>query len=299
MRALPSLLAVSFLVAACASAATGDPSAGQSASAAPSAASTATPGYQVATGADQLIFRLADEGGFVGPGYLLVRTPRLALYGDGTLIVPGPFPTADPAPLIPNLRVMHVTVAEIQKIVAAADADGLLGPDMNYRSVGTPDASDTVFTTIVGGRVHTITAGGLGLDIPAPDPATAAAREKLLDFETKILDLSTFLGRAVGDDGAYEPTALAVFMTAGPQSPGDSTSPTVTWPLSVDPATGGRPTLVDGTTCVAVSGADLAAFTTVAVTATPMTVWSAPSGAYSAAVRPVYPNESACGPAAG
>jgi len=66
----------------------------------------------------------------------------------------------------------------------------------------------------------------------------------------------------------------------------------VTWPLAADPATGAvvRP----GTTCLALAGADLAAFTALAKSANALSAWVAPSGRYSVAVRPLLPDENGC-----
>jgi hypothetical protein len=281
MRKLISILAIPLIAAACTGSATGTPS-GTAAGTASSAPSQAAAKYQVATGADSLILQIASEGGFISPSFQLTRTPLLALYGDGRVIVPGAVDASLPQPLLPNLRQQHVTPAEIQKILAAADAAGLLGPDATYGGPGMPDAPNTVFRTTVAGVTHIINASAEGV----------GAQTKLGDFENSVLDLSTLLGRTVADDGPYQPAGLNVFSSVAAQP--DATAPVVTWPLSADPATAGGTTLVDGVRCLAVKGADLAPFLAAAKTATGASVWKAPSGEYSVSVRPLYPEESGC-----
>jgi len=129
---------------------------------------------------------------------------------------------------------MHVTSAEIQTILAAADADGLLGPDASYDATGIMDAGTSVFTTVVGGKTHRISAYALSESGTTSDAAAAAARKKLQDFQDKITDLSTFLGRTVSDAEAYAPTEMRVLI--GPEPAADPNFPNpqlVTWPLTM------------------------------------------------------------------
>jgi hypothetical protein len=248
----------------------------------------------VETGSDKLILRLSIDGGFVAPGFLLTRMPIVALYGDGRVIVGGPTVEIYPGPLLPNLRQLHVTPAEIQRILAAADADGLLGLDASYMATNIADASTSTFTTIVDGKTHSIGAYALGEGGTIDDAAATAARAKLLDFSNKITDLSKFLGRTLSDAEAYAPTEMRVFV--GPVPGADPNFPNpqvVNWPLTVDPKSG-RATINPGLSCLAVGGADLTAFLKAATGANVLTIWSTPSGRFSVSVRPLYPEESGC-----
>lgn len=294
MRGYVAILAVGLLAAGCGSSA-GSASPGSSAP--PTALASSAPSgskYAVETGADQLILRIADEGGFVGPGWLLTRVPEFALYGDGTVIVPGPVDTIYPGPLLPNLRRLSVTPAEIEKILAAAETAGLLGPDASYNLANITDTATTVFTTIVGGRTHTVSAYALGEAAFSPVSSDAAPRAKLLAFRNEMGDLAAFLGRPI-DDASYEPAGLRVFsspaQTAGTASP---TPQTLTWPLATDPATAGGPTRVPGIRCIVLTGSDLGAFLVPAAKANVATVWTAASGRYNISVRPLYPDETGC-----
>jgi hypothetical protein len=295
MRRLLSILIVPLAVVGCVNAGSGG---SPSAPASPTPNATAAPRYIVDAGADKLILRIASDGGFVAPGFLLTRLPTFALYGDGRIMVQGPMIEIYPGPLLPNLRQMQVTPSEIQQILAAADAAGLLGPDASYDATGIFDVATTVFTTIVGGKTHHISAYALMEGTTAESAAAAAARTKLIDFSGKIMDLSKFLGRDVSDATAYSPKSMRVFV--GPEPAVDAALPNpqvVTWPLAVDPQSGVTTNRAD-LKCLVVSGQDLVAFLKVATGANALTVWSAPSGKFSVSVRPLYPEETGCPAAA-
>ena len=303
MKKFLPLLGICVLVAACAGAGTATPSpapATPSASPTPSPTPAVSPGYVVATGPDKLILRIATAGGFIRPDAALTALPEFALFGDGRVIVPGPIPTISPAPLLPSVLVMQITPAEIQKVVAAADKAGLLGPDTSYgpvRPVGIADTGSADFTTVVDGKVHRITAAALSPsgDVGGgSDPAVDAARAKLAHFWSEVSNLPAFLGRTIEDTQAYVPAGMRVFLTdAGPADPAQPTGRSLAWPLA-DPAKTGQQTLVPGTVCVAVTGSDLASFLAAAGKAGSDTVWTFGTARYDAAVRPLYPNETGC-----
>ena len=308
MRKLLPLLGTCLMVAACTGAGAGSPTPGVSPT--PPATPVVSPGYNVATDPNKLILRIATGGGFIAPTYLLAAVPEFALYGDGRIIVPGPVDAIYPSPLLPNLLVARLTPGEIQKIVTAADAAGLLGPDAAFDVVGIADAGTTVFTTVVNGKAHRISAyalseaggiGGHGPVGPTADPVVAAARAKLSAFRAQMTDLATFLGRPVSHTEAYVPAGMRAFLTAmGPADPAQPTDPgqpavqVVVWPLSADPATVGQPTTVEGTVCVLLTGGDLSSFLAVAHTANAATVWTYGKARYAVIVHPLYPNESSC-----
>lgn len=285
MRRLVSLLVIGLFVAACTSA-------GATATA---TASMPARTYGVATGSDQLVLRIASGGGLVPPQYTMTQTPLFALYGDGLIVVKGPVESKFPGPLLPNLRQMRVTTAEIQKIVAAADAAGLLGPDARFDATNIFDAGTTTFTATVDGQTHTIGAYALGYEVTVADAVLAEARKKLSGFEDKVGDLATFLGRGIGDEAGYAAAATRLFTSpvdASVQS--DQTRQTLAWPLSVDPGTAGEATEVPKTRCLVVTGSDQATFLAIAKTANSQTLWSYGANSYSVLVRPLYPDETGC-----
>jgi hypothetical protein len=297
MRKLFSLLGAALLVAGCASAATPGTQTFDDGGTPLPTGSPAT--YQVPTGPNDLVLRIQTGGGLVPLGYMLTAVPSWALYGDGRIVVPGPRAEIYPAPLLPNLRVMHVTPEEIQKIVAAADEAGLLGPDASFDATGIMDAGTTVFTTVVAGTVHRISAYALFEGGTTKDQATADARAKLFAFEGKVFGLTEFLGRTVDDGEAYQPTSMRLFATPvsapDPAQPTAEASPqTLAWPLPADPFTTGETTTRPDTVCIAVTGSELSSFLALAQTANASTVWTQGANRFWVAVRPMYPNETGC-----
>jgi len=284
MRKLISLLAIGLLAAAC----TG---AGASGSTRPTPAST----YNVATGPDQLVLRIATGGGLVPIEYTLTHMPWFALYGDGLIVIKGPVDAKYPGPLLPDLRQMRVTPAEIQKILAAADGAGLLGSDARFDATGIFDAGTTTFTTIVDGKTHTIGAYALGYNVAVVDAALAEARKKLSGFEGELGNLAAFLGREVTDARAYEAAAMRLFIRpAGSFEQDGQARQVLAWPLSVDPGTAGDPAKAPATRCLVVAGSDLQTFIAVARTANSLTLWTHGINRYSVLVRPLYPDETGC-----
>jgi hypothetical protein len=291
MRRFVSLLAVGLLVAGCGgsgSAARGSPS-----------APAGSRHYDLATSSTGLVFQVDEDSGFPPPAsYVYTRLPLLSLYGDGRIIHPGDvdgrmsFPGRDSTrPLLPDPWLVRVTPDEIQRIVAAADEAGLLGPDAGYRITLAEEFEG--FTLVVDGQTHHTVANGLYGGGPADDPTLEATRNRLVAFDGKIDDLEKFLGRSLPRE-AYVPTAMRLYVGAADATAGGDERD---WPLAVDPATAGEPTtyLDLHLRCLVVSGADLDAFLAVARTASEATVWKAASGRYSLMARPLLPDESGCG----
>jgi hypothetical protein len=193
-----------------------------------------------------------------------------------------------------------VTPADVQSILAAADAAGLLGPDARYDATNIMDGGSTTFLTNVGGRTHTIGAYALFEAGTNADAAITAARSRLRDFQGKIENLPALLGRAMDDATTYQPTAMRVFTSPATdvQPPVDAAQPLIAWPLAADPASGLK-TKVPDTRCTLVTGADLAPFLKAAGPARVVSQWTAPSGTYSVRVRPLLPDETGCGATAG
>jgi hypothetical protein len=295
MRGFLSILAAGVLVAGCTAA--GDGSGGPSGTAGSNSPSP-VPAYAYDHSPTALLLRIDSGGGLVPIDFFLDHLPRLSLYGDGTIVFPGAVDTIYPSPLLRNLRAVQATPAEVGRILAAADAAGLLGPDADYTVGGIMDAPTTTFTVFVAGRRHVVSAYALGIDGPAgADPAVTAARARLLEFGALLADLGKFLGRDISAAGAYAPTSMRVFTAAyDPATDGAGvTRQELAWPLTVDPGSGGELAGAGAYRCLALTGSDLAAFMTAAATANALTIWKAASGRYTTLVRPNLPDESGCG----
>jgi len=292
MRRSIVVVFAAFVAASCSAAGTGilGPSATATATVAPTPSPSA-PRYTIDQSSSSLILRISTTGGFISPSADLEHVPEFDLYGDGLVVVPGPQPEMSPSPVVPNVLVSHVSPAEIQRILAAADHAGLLAPDATYTSVGRPDTGTTVFTVKVAGRTHLIGASGLG-----PDPATgpdAGVRDALEEFRTSVESLRDLLGRTV-DQAAYYAPGFRIFVSpAGSVDPTAPSGSLLDWPLTADPASA-SPTAAGDATCLAVIGDDTAKFLRAAAAASTQTVWHAASGNYSIQVRPMLPDEKGC-----
>src|SRR4029453_11312592 len=136
-----AIAAVAALASACGGLGSDDPGSGGATGA------SGTTGIEHPTGASDLILRVAYEGGFVAYEYTLGTTPFWSLFGDGTLIVPGPQIEIYPGPALPNLTATPVSEDGIQAILQAARDAGLMDGDQNYGDMCIADAANTVFTT--------------------------------------------------------------------------------------------------------------------------------------------------------
>ncbi len=148
---------------------------------------TTTPapaGIEHPTGADDVVVRIAYEGGFVPVEYVFRNLPVLLLSGDGRLFQQGAVPEIYPGPLVSPVIERSVTEDGIQDLLTLADEHGLLA-DVEYTSpTNIADASDTVVEISANGRTYVHRAYALGLIEDEQDPARA--------------DLAAFVSAATG-----------------------------------------------------------------------------------------------------
>ena len=78
------------------------------------------------TGADDVVLRLAYEGGLVPAGYAFVSTPSLLVSGDGRVFTPGIIPAIFPGPLLPAVMVRTLTEDGMQAMLGVVRDAGLL-----------------------------------------------------------------------------------------------------------------------------------------------------------------------------
>lgn len=201
---------VAMVVAACSVA-------GGASDAAPTG--SATSGITYPNGPNDLVIRLRYVGGFAPPSAHVLDIPVISIYGDGTVIVPGPVPAIYPGPALPNLQRATITPAGMQILLAAAREAGLFGPDAHYDMGGIMDATSSEFTVNADGKVHTISAyalfesGGRKPQNPGADPAVTEARAKLLVFQNQLGSLEALLGPEVGDSTPYIADALQLLVS--------------------------------------------------------------------------------------
>lgn len=256
-------------------------------------------GISYPTGAADLVLRLRYIGGFVAPAAHLVDLPVISVYGDGTVVVPGPQIAIFPGPALPNLQRATITPAGMQVLLEAARDAGLLGPDAHYDLGGIMDASSAEFTLNADGRVHTVSAYALMEGSGSPqgsDPAVAEARSKLARFQAQLGSLEALLGGEMGSLSPYATESVQLLVSAGaPDNQGLTQRPTA-WPLTTPLATFGKalPDLFQGQRCGVVDGADIDLLMPLLQEANALTPWTDDGAAYGLLVRPLLPGEDGC-----
>ncbi len=246
------------------------------------------------TGAHEPVLQVVAGGGFVPIEYHLTLLPTFSLYGDGTVIVPGPTILIYPGPALPNLQMTKLSEQAIQEILSAAKEAGLFQNDFDYGSPGVADVETTTITIRAGGQVYRSSiyalgfedAGNLTLEQQQARAAVKAFRGKLegLAFADQELTWSP-----------YQFSALAVFVRQ--IDPGYVPDPTdvqpnrLAWPLG-DLATADGEEVIPGHRRLVVSGADLDTLRPLLDQATQITVWESGGKEYSLAFRPLLPDEN-------
>ena len=250
-------------------------------------------------GADEVVLRVAYEGGFVPPEYTLGSMPFWSLFGDGTLIVPGPQIEIYPGPALPNLLATPIAQDGVQAILGAARDAGLMNGDATYGNDCIADAPTTVFTTNASGQTSVVSA--YALDVGAPTGSCggkgdADERRALAEFHAKLGDLGSWLPEgSLGTERPYRPSRMRVYVLtyeADPELPQDP----VEWPLDVPLAGFGEP--VANTTidlrCGVVSGSGFKTLFAAAKGANGLTPWTSGGTEFHLILRPLLPDEHTC-----
>jgi hypothetical protein len=243
---------------------------------------TGSTGIAHPTGADEIVLRVAYEGGFVPYEYTLSSVPSWSLFGDGTLIVQGP------------------QIEEgVQAILGAARDAGLMDGDATYGNDCIADAATTVFTTNADGETSVVSA--YALDVGRP-PGTCGgkddgdARAALADFQSMLGDLQSWLpAGAVGAEEPYDPTEMRVYVLP---YRGDAQLPqnAIAWPLDVPLDGFGEPAAnaPTDTRCGVVSGSEFETLFAAAKNANQLTPWTSGGTDYGLIFRPLLPDEHTC-----
>lgn len=257
------------------------------------------PGPGHATGAQDLLLRIANEGGFLPAEYALTALPGFSLFGDGTVLTPGAQIELYPGPALPPLVATPLTEEGIQAVLQAA-LDAGLDQDRDYTdlgAVGIADASTTVFTFTVDGATHVTRIYALGELQQQPvgmSDDEFGLRARLLDFQSSMQDLrGTLPAGSVGDDAMFTPAGLRLFVSDY-RGERDLEQTAIEWPLATPLADLGEPAAASAYRCAAVTGGDLDALLPLAREANQLTPWRSQGVRYAIAFRPLLPDESGC-----
>lgn len=250
------------------------------------------------TGANDLVIRIAQGGGFVPVEYNLRALPGISIYGDGRMIVEGPQIEIYPGPALPNLQVRRVTEEAIQAILEEARKAGLLGPDASYDYPCVADAATTTLTVVAEGRTHTVSAYALDFNdlqgTAACPGVDDEARAKLFDFQVKLGGLDSWLPEgSIGREQPFEPSEMRVYVLAYRGDPELQQLP-IDWPLTPELDTFGELDPNLDIRCGVVAGEDLETLMRDARSANELTPWTSDGSEFALIFRPLLPDEHTC-----
>lgn len=185
-----------------------------------------------------LVLQVGYEGGFTPVEYQLTNFPFFSLYGDGTILTPGPQIDIYPGPALASIQEQAVNEDGVQAILQAALDAGLgdAGDMTDMGSVMIADAPDTVFTIRTDDTDRTIRVYALsemGPDRPqGMNQEEFDARQRLARLVRDLGDLPSWLPSAAlqGDQTTYEAPGARVYASAY-RDDGDLTQPVSRWPL--------------------------------------------------------------------
>lgn len=252
------------------------------------------------TGADELVLRMENGGGFVPIEYNLRAIPGVSLFGDGRLIVEGPMIEIYPGPAMPNLQVSRLTEEAIQAILAEAEKAGLLAGDASYDYPCVADLPTTTFTVLSDGQTHTVSAYALGFEEGTTGSCgdveiDVDARARLLEFSRKLGDFRNWLPEgSISAEEPYTPAEMRVYVRAYVGNP-ELEQSAVPWPLGGSLSDFGKPDgNLDETRCGVVSGDDLETLLPAAEAANELTPWTSNGSSSALIFRPLLPDEHTC-----
>ena len=289
--------ATTILLAAC----TGSgPGGSPGTSGAPAATRIAHP-----VAADELVFSLSYEGGFVPVEFIFAGIPPVTIAGDGTVIVQGAQIDIFPGPALPAVMTRRLSEAGIQLVLERLAETGFFAESATFNEEAMAvDASMTVFTMHADGREVVVKVGALGMvRTPEEAPPNMGERERqahitLAPLAEQLMTLDQLIPASAWEETDWHPyqaDALRLLVGNVDGEPPDESGierELVPWPTDGDAAAFGEPyPPLDGSRCGAVSGEAAAAWYEALATANQLTRFTSGAHAYSVMPRPVLPGE--------
>ena len=260
---------------------------------------SATGAIAHATGPSDLVLQVGYQGGYTPVDYQLTNMPFFSLYGDGTLITPGPQIEIYPAPALASIQQQTITEDGVQAILQAALDAGLgEAKDMtDMGSVGIADAPDTVFTIRTDALDRTIRVyalSELGPDRPqGMDRDEFEARQALSALVSDLNDLGSWLpaGSIDGEQTGYEAPAARVYVGEYRDAE-DLPQPAIAWPLDAPLGSFGSADSSYGYGCTVVAGSDWTdSVMPLAEGANQLSPWRSEGTRYALVFRQLLPDE--------
>ena len=241
--------------------------------------------------ADELVLRVATGGGLIPPASRLAEIAEISVYADGRVITIGPTTLEFPGSALPNLQEGQLSTPELEQLVSAIQAAGLLDdPPPDYGDPPVTDLPTTVVTVNADGVERTVSVYALDFE-DADDQLDADQRDARQALRALVRGFD-------GDNatGAYEAESVAVFVQPFDAAESvDVPSPTTRdWPLG-DLAGAGEPYEgFDDTRCLVLTGADAETVLTAAAEAREGDPWRSGGTEYGLVFRPLLPDETSC-----
>jgi hypothetical protein len=236
--------------------------------------------------ASGLVVSIEVQGGLLPAGQAFRRLPQIAVYDDGTVLMPGAMAAIYPGPAVPAVTAGHVDDDVLVDIVRAAGGNGLVsGSVQDFGQAAVADAGTTTFTVVVDGRTHVTSVYALGVTdeyLAGISPQQRAGRARVTEFVERVTSAVVSAGGA-----PYVPERYRVLPLAADQLPDPAVEPdTRDWPLPEIALVEGECTAVEGSAAAELGGALEAA--------TEVTRWRTPESTVALAARPVLPHEPGC-----
>jgi hypothetical protein len=248
---------------------------------------------------EDLLVRVAFEGGLVDLAWSLTAVPTFSLYGDGTLVQPGAQIELYPGPALPAISSRTVDEAGIQAILREA-LDAIEGvPDhlTDLYSMQIADVPSTVITVNAGGVERLVSVNAL-FEVPEqpegmPDDVYQA-RQRLSRLVEKLGNLEPWLpAGSLGEEGTFDGEAARLFVSEY-EKVDDLPQERIAWPIEGALSRFGEPTQPAGFRCGTVSGEDWTSIRDAAGRANQLTPWTDNAERFSVLFRPLLPDESGC-----
>lgn len=236
---------------------------------------------------DQLVLKIENKGGFVPVEVNLSAIPSLALYADGTVILPGPQIEIYPPPALPNLRVRKIERKKVEEVLAAAEEAGLTDGDKQYAKTNVMDASTAVFTVDNGEKVSVVEVYAMDLE------GETGARGKISRFNQDVF-------RIIGDgeDEEYVPESFQIIVAKAQaqEQPDEIQASHQPWPLAAKPDEIGEPHEAFGNAsrCAVTEGDETTKLIEALRSANTLTQWDHEGVSYRIYPRPLLPGEQGC-----
>jgi len=186
----------------------------------PTPAPTPTPSFgadqiEHPTGANEIVLRMEEGGGFVPFGFLVTQAPQFTLYGDGTVIFQqvdtrgAPFGSVAYLPWV----VGHLNEEGIQALLQFALSTGrLANARESYDNPTIADASSTIFTLNAAGMEKVVNIYAL-FEMPDANVPDQADRAGFSQLSAALKNFESQGG--LGEVTTYEPELYRVILLEG------------------------------------------------------------------------------------